>query len=52
VDDKSKMFLVHGGVKLLFETPPSIDSTHSITVEIEKENGTTVISETMPIIWL
>ena len=52
VEDKNKMFYTYGQIHLSFETPPSVDSTHTITVEIEKENGTTIISETMPITWL
>ncbi len=53
VEDKNSLFSVYReGVRVFIDTPPTVDSTHTLTIEIVKENGVTLTAESMPIIWL
>jgi len=53
VEDKSPLFSVYSqNVRIFIDTPPTVDSTHTLTIEIIKENGVTLTAESMPIIWL
>jgi hypothetical protein len=53
LEDKNSLFSVYSeGVRVFIDTPPTVDSTHTLTIEIVKENGVTLTAETMPIIWL
>lgn len=53
VEDKNLLFSVYNeGVRVFIDTPPTVDSTHTLTIEIVKENGVTLTAESMPIIWL
>lgn len=52
VEDKNRMFTRNSEIQLYFYTPPTVDSTHTFTVEIVKGNGTIVSSEASVITWL
>ena len=53
IEDKSRLFSSYEeGVRIFIDTPPTVDSTHTLTIEIVKENGVTHTAESMPITWL
>ncbi len=53
VEDKNSLFSPYSeNVRIFIDTPPTVDSTHTLTIEIVKENGVTLTAESMPIIWL
>ncbi len=52
IEDKSSLFSQYSDFRIFIDTPPTLDSIHMLTVEIEKENGVIITSESMPITWL
>lgn len=52
VEDKNQIFSSYSNVLLFFDTPPTIDSTHTFTIEIVKNNGVTVSTESEVVTWL
>jgi hypothetical protein len=52
VEDKNQLFSVYSDMRFFIDTPPTVDSIHVFTVEIVKDNGVTVSTETSEITWL
>jgi len=53
LEDKNRLFSPYDeSMRIFIDAPPTVDSTHTFTIEIVKDNGTTVTAESMPVIWL
>jgi len=51
IGDKNRLFNIYSDIELAIETSPSVDSTHTFTIEIVKENGTVLSVEMETVSW-